>query len=155
MIKIQSYIQINAPVEKITNFFLDLEKNYAIWSDKHISFVSIKGTPTTPGSIFEMYEYFGKKIVGGKYIVKKVIENNYYEWCKLSTFKPIYKSVYIEICENDKGFLLKEVENIGLNIPVLGKVGDWFLEKTTKTIPKIKKHQEEGLENIKMYLEGV
>ncbi len=157
MIKINEKIKIYCNIEEAKKFINDMEKNYLIWSPEHFVFKNLKGTPDIEGSVFEQYEYFDGKKIGGRYKVAKVIENKYYEWRACFPRSLVGGKFIIAINEFDKEIEIEETICIGFNIPILGSLFDSLVLKPlarNNIITKLKTHQIEWLNTMKEIFEN-
>ncbi len=158
MIEIKESIELKCDRRKVDEFIENMETNYLIWSDEHISFKNIKGIPNVKGSVFEQYEYFDGKKIGGKYKVTKVVKNKYYEWSACVP-RSIIGGKFIIKVKSVNGFtVIEEVIQIGYRGRFFSKIFDKVIVKVLEINNvwyKLKKHQVDGLKVIKRLIEEV
>ncbi len=135
-------------------FAANLDENYLLMSDDHVHFESLSGDPVTEGSVFCQYEWFGDRLIGGKYRVKTVVSNSRLVYEVTFPRSILGGKLFFSIEPIDAGIVLTERLEIGRSIPVISPVIDRCVTTVLdSTIDSLRDHQRDGLKNIKRALE--
>ena len=141
-------IEINASVEKIWEFFDNLDMNYKSWHpEAHIGCCWIKGRPHKEGSVAYFEEILDGKLCKIKILCTKVEKYKRVE-CKsffpLSIFHP--KGIYL-FESNGKQSVFTAINH--MRIPTL------FNRKILSLVEATERHMKEEGENLKKLLEKI
>ncbi|WP_136689702.1 SRPBCC family protein [Halorhabdus amylolytica] len=154
MIVLEDSIEIRASSRDMFAFAANLDDNYLVMSDDHIHFESLSGDPVTEGSVFCQYEWFGDRLIGGKYRVKTVVPNRRLVYEVAFPRSILGGQLGFSIEPTEAGIVLTERLELGRSIPVVSPVVDRFLTIVLdSTIDRLQDHQHDGLRNIKRALE--
>ncbi|MHA2091518.1 MAG: SRPBCC family protein [Candidatus Kariarchaeaceae archaeon] len=77
---IKDSIEINAPVDDVFQWFLNIEENYISWHQDHISCRWVKGHPFAVGSVMYIEELLHGKVHKMRFKTTKVIQNEYIQF---------------------------------------------------------------------------
>ncbi|WP_181686818.1 SRPBCC family protein [Halorhabdus salina] len=154
MIVLEDSIEISASPTDMFAFAANLDENYLLMSDDHVHFESLSGDPVTEGSVFCQYEWFGDRLIGGKYRVKTVVSNSRLVYEVTFPRSILGGKLFFSIEPIDAGIVLTERLEIGRSIPVISPVIDRCVTTVLdSTIDSLRDHQRDGLKNIKRALE--
>ena len=151
-IKVEKSITIKTSPEKVTEFFLNLDKgdNYLNWHPKdHRKFEFIRVKPEIVDSTFRFVEFFGNQKIDLKCVITE------YEEGRNFTFRSLSK-----IVKFGGRFTMKSTEN-GIEVTQMIYVKmPLIVEMIAKILGKyvsynlLSRHVEEEMENMKKILEN-
>jgi len=158
MITLKDSIEIRTTPERSFKWFENIDKNFTKWHPNHKKFVKVTGN-LNEGDII----YFEECIDGRWYKIKcKITEIEKGEWGWRVVFKSTHwlggtllNTRLIFLVERKKDTcVFSNIQTIGFNAPVIGKLIDLLILKSfSTTINLIKKDMEEDGKNLKKILE--
>lgn len=145
-------IEINAPPEKVWNFFYNIEKNYKIWHPKdHILFEWTKGNPLEVGSTIYSEQKMGGELAKLKGTCTEIIPN------KKITFKFDFPTSFM--CPKIEWLIESKGKNSIFTAVTHYKFGKLFLklskDKAEHILETSEKHMDEEGRNLKKILENI
>ncbi|WP_135662869.1 SRPBCC family protein [Halorhabdus rudnickae] len=154
MIVLEDSIEISASPTDMFAFAANLDDNYLLMSDDHIHFESLTGDPVTEDSVFCQYEWFGDRLIGGKYRVKTVVPNRQLVYEVAFPRSILGGRLRFLIEPTETGIVLTERLELGRSIPAVSPVVEWFFTTILGSMmDSLREHQRDGLQNIKQALE--
>ena len=158
MIVLRDKIEIQAPPERIFQWFTRLDKNYRTWHpEDHVELRYIKGSLTEKDSLIYFEEYLYGKMEKMKFRITKIESNARIEYRFLFPFPySLFKARGAFITKRHGDNTLFTAEIIwGHKIPVLGKLEDKLIRKslTAPRLQAIKQHMLEEGQNLKLIIE--
>ncbi|MCD6358474.1 MAG: hypothetical protein J7L90_00715 [Dehalococcoidia bacterium] len=158
MIVLRDEIEIQAPPERIFQWFTHLNKNYRTWHPKdHVELRYIKGSLTEKDSLVYFEEYLHGKLEKMKFRVTGIEPNARIEYQFLFPFPySLFKArgaFITKRCGKNTSFIAEICW--GYNVPVLGKAIDKLIHKslTVSQLQAIKQHMLEEGQNLKCIME--
>lgn len=140
-------VEINAPVEKVWEFFDHLDVNYKSWhEDAHVTCRWLKGRPHEEGSIAYFEEILDGKLCKIKAITIKVVKYRFVE-----TRSPFPASMI-----HTKGTYLFEPKGNSSVFTATNhfRIPSLFHKKLLSLIAATEKHMKEEGENLKKIIES-
>lgn len=127
MVELKDSVEIQAPVDSVYQWFLELDKNFVKWHPNHKAFKLLSGGTQVDDKI-----YFEEKVNGVLYAIKGKISDHTKtkdSFCVAFKTSAGLGSIYFMGKETSTGCVFTHIERFGLSTPVVGNAINFLLFK--------------------------
>lgn len=151
MVEISDSVSVDASLERVTDWLMRLPDHYVAWHPREHESLVVLSSPSTdhvlePGSIARAVETIGPRRLDFRFRVCESDDPKAINWEALSPYRWIsLRGSFSVQVQAGGGVRVTSILSYGWNVPVLGRVGDWLIDRFYLPRSAVRQHMaEEG-----------